>query len=78
MKTNPPPTGGRRIAWRLPLLRGNSTSKISLPGDAIAYSLSMAEITTTTNPNVTIPLLDFRGIATRIDIRKIVQTGILP
>ncbi|MFC5607680.1 DUF1116 domain-containing protein [Variovorax soli] len=46
--------------------------------DAVAYSLSMAEITTTTNPNVTIPLLDFRGIATGIDIRKVVQTGILP
>jgi hypothetical protein len=47
-------------------------------GDAIAYSLSMAEITTTTNPNVTIPLQDFRGIATGIDIRKVVQTGTLP
>ncbi|HYP70494.1 MAG TPA: DUF1116 domain-containing protein, partial [Variovorax sp.] len=46
--------------------------------DAVAYSRSMAEITTTTNPNVTIPLLDFRGIATGIDVRKVVQTGILP
>jgi hypothetical protein len=35
------------------------------------------EITTTTNPNVTIPLLDIRGIATGIDIRKVAQTGIL-
>jgi hypothetical protein len=46
--------------------------------DAIAYSLGMAEITTSTNPNVTIPLLNFRGIATGIDVRKVVQTGILP
>lgn len=46
--------------------------------DAVAYSLSMAEITTAENPSVTIPLLDFRGISTGIDIRKVVQTGILP
>lgn len=45
---------------------------------AVAHSLSMAEITTAQNPSVTIPLLDFRGIATGIDIRKVVQTGILP
>ena len=46
--------------------------------DAIAYSLSMAEITNALNPSVTIPLLNFRGIATGIDIRKVAQTGILP
>ena len=38
----------------------------------------MSEITTAENPNVTIPLLNFKGISTGIDIRKVVQTGILP
>ncbi len=46
--------------------------------DAISFSVSMAEITTAQNPNVTIPLLNFRGIASGIDVRKVVQTGILP
>ncbi|MEO5696658.1 MAG: DUF1116 domain-containing protein [Burkholderiaceae bacterium] len=46
--------------------------------DAIAFSVNMAEITTAQNPNVTIPLLNFRGIASGIDVRKVVQTGILP
>lgn len=46
--------------------------------DAISFSVNMAEITTALNPNVTIPLLDFRGIASGIDVRKVVQTGILP
>lgn len=46
--------------------------------EAIGFSVRMAEITSDENPNVTIPLLNFRGIATGIDIRKVVQTGILP
>ena len=46
--------------------------------DAIGFSVRMSEITTAENPNVTIPLLDFKGISTGIDIRKVVQTGILP
>lgn len=46
--------------------------------EAIGYTEKMMEITTTENPNITIPLLDFRGISTGIDIRKVVQTGILP
>lgn len=46
--------------------------------EAIDYSRTMAQITTTTNPNITIPLLDFRGIATGIDVRKVEETGILP
>jgi hypothetical protein len=46
--------------------------------DAVSFSLGMAEITTAQNPNVTIPLLDFRGIASGIDVRKVMQTGILP
>lgn len=46
--------------------------------EAIDYSRTMAEITTTTNPNLTIPILDFRGTATGIDVRKVEETGILP
>jgi len=46
--------------------------------DAIGYSKKMKEITTTENPNVTIPLLKFMGIPTGIDVRKVVQTGIMP
>jgi hypothetical protein len=46
--------------------------------DAVAYTTNMAEIATDLNPNVTIPLLNFRGIATGIDVRKVAQTGILP
>lgn len=46
--------------------------------DAVAYTTNMAEITEALNPNVTIPLLNFRGIATGIDVRKVLQTGILP
>lgn len=46
--------------------------------DAINYSTTMKEITTTENPNVTIPLLDFMGVPTGIDVRKVIQSGIMP
>lgn len=46
--------------------------------EAIGYSTTMMDITTATNPNITIPLLDFRGVATGIDLRKVEDTGILP
>ncbi|GAA4897478.1 DUF1116 domain-containing protein [Tessaracoccus lubricantis] len=46
--------------------------------EAIGYSKTMMDITTGTNPNITIPLLDFRGIASAIDVRKVEDTGILP
>jgi NifU-like protein involved in Fe-S cluster formation len=46
--------------------------------EAIGFSTKMKEITTTENPNVTIPLLNFMGIATGIDVRKVAQTGIMP
>lgn len=46
--------------------------------EAIGFSTTMKEITTADNPNVTIPLLDFRGVPTGIDIRQVIQTGILP
>lgn len=46
--------------------------------DAINFSTKMKEITTTENQNVTIPLLNFMGIATGIDVQKVIQTGIMP
>lgn len=46
--------------------------------DAMNYSRDMLDITTTTNPNLTIPVLDFRGLATGIDVLKVIETGELP
>ncbi|OCA88127.1 hypothetical protein A8F94_09925 [Bacillus sp. FJAT-27225] len=46
--------------------------------EAIGFSTKMKEITTAENPNVTIPLLDFMGIPSGIDVRKVLQTGIMP
>lgn len=46
--------------------------------DAIAYSTSMYEITVAENSNFSIPTLNFRGSAFGIDVRKVIETGILP
>lgn len=46
--------------------------------DAIDYSTQMYEITTDENNNYSISTLDFRGSALGIDIRKVIETGILP
>jgi hypothetical protein len=46
--------------------------------EAIGFTTKMGEITSAENPNVTIPLLNFRGIASGIDVLKVIQTGILP
>ena len=48
------------------------------PEDALACTLSMYEITVTENDFYKIPALDFRGTPTAVDLRKIVETGILP
>jgi hypothetical protein len=48
------------------------------PQDAVNYTTSMYEITTSENNVYTIPFLNFRGTPTGIDIRKVVETGILP
>jgi len=45
---------------------------------ALQYSRDMGEITVTRNPNLPMPNLNFLGVATGIDIRKVVETGILP
>lgn len=46
--------------------------------DAIQYSEQMHEITAGENSNYSIPTLNFRGSACGIDIRKVVDTNILP
>lgn len=48
------------------------------PADAINYSTQMYEITEGESDVFRIPALDFRGAPTGIDIRKVVETGILP
>ena len=46
--------------------------------DAINYTREMMEITVTENKSYAIPALDFEGSPTGIDIRKVVETGIVP
>jgi hypothetical protein len=46
--------------------------------DAVNFTLNMYEITAAENNAYKIPALDFRGTPTGIDIRKVVETGILP
>lgn len=46
--------------------------------DAIGYSQKMYEITLAENTNYSNPNLNFRGAATGIDVRKVIQTGLLP
>lgn len=60
----------------------NSPAILSLVGgtaqDAFNYTKQMREITITLNNTFLIPIMDFQGTATGIDIRKVVKTGILP
>ncbi|HSR25530.1 MAG TPA: DUF1116 domain-containing protein, partial [Candidatus Eisenbacteria bacterium] len=46
--------------------------------DAIEATLLMYEITLAENPTYQIPVLDFRGSPTGIDVTRVVRTGILP
>ncbi len=48
------------------------------PRDAHNATLEMYEITVAEHPHFTIPSLDFRGTPVGIDIRKVVELGILP
>jgi len=48
------------------------------PADALHYSMQMYEITVGEGNSYKIPPLDFRGSATGIDIRKVIETGIRP
>lgn len=48
------------------------------PRDAIDVTMRMYEITNAESEAYRIPALDFRGTPTGIDVRKVVETGILP
>ena len=46
--------------------------------EAAVFTQLMAEITAGSNPEWTIPALDYAGVPTGIDIRRVVETGIAP
>lgn len=46
--------------------------------DALRFTREMQAITTDTNPNITIPSLNFLGLVTGIDIIKVIQSNRLP
>jgi hypothetical protein len=48
------------------------------PSDAIATTMEMYEITFSEHEGFTIPILNFRGTPLGMDIRKVMETGILP
>ena len=48
------------------------------PERAAAMTLQMYEITLAESRNYTIPALGFRGTPTGIDVRRVVETGVLP
>lgn len=48
------------------------------PADALRYTLDMYSITVAEHEHYRIPQLDFRGTPTGIDVRKVIQRGILP
>lgn len=66
--------GGFAMAAALPIVQFVGGT----PQDAVNYSKSMYEITEAENNAYKIPILDFRGSATGIDIQKVIETGIRP
>lgn len=46
--------------------------------DGLRFTEEMRAITTAENPNFGIPALDSRGTPTGIDIRKVIESGVLP
>jgi uncharacterized protein DUF1116 len=48
------------------------------PADAIAYTEEMYGITLARNPNWTMPALGFTGTPTGIDVRRVVDSNVLP
>lgn len=66
--------GGFAMAAAIPIVQFVGGT----PEDALEFSRKMYSITAGENRFFTIPVLGFRGTATGIDIRKVVETGILP
>jgi len=46
--------------------------------DALAVTRRMYEITLAENPAFAVPILEFRGAPTGIDVTRVLRTGILP
>lgn len=46
--------------------------------DALNYTTKMYEITIAEHTHYSIPNLNFRGVPTGIDVRKVIETGLLP
>ncbi len=46
--------------------------------EAASFTRAMAEITCAENPEWTIPALDYQGVPTGIDIRLVVESGVVP
>lgn len=46
--------------------------------DAFEFTRAMGEITLAKNPQWTMPALDFEGVPTGIDVRRVVESGIQP
>ena len=46
--------------------------------DAVRYTYEMRKITNSLNDTFTLPIINFQGTATGIDIRKVMKTGITP
>jgi len=46
--------------------------------DALRTTREMYEITEAENPAYALPVLDFRGTPTGIDVTRVVRTGLLP
>lgn len=66
--------GGFAMAAAIPIVQFVGGT----PADAINYTKTMYEVTTCENQNYKIPVLDFRGTPTGIDIQKVIETGIRP
>lgn len=66
--------GGFAMACAIPIVQFVGGA----PQDAINYSRQMYEITEGENNVYKIPVLDFRGTATGIDIQRVIETGIRP
>lgn len=66
--------GGFAMACAIPIVQFVGGA----PQDAVNYSKQMYEITEGENNVYKIPVLDFRGTATGIDIQKVIETGIRP
>lgn len=66
--------GGFAMACAIPIVQFVGGA----PQDAINYSRQMYEITEGENNVYKIPVLDFRGTATGINIQKVIETGIRP